>query len=109
MGGWGAQSRPETFGIDACAYWDYDACCGGSSNSTGARGHGQSTREPRNNPSTRRHPSQVPEPSSVGPGPKIMKKIGKSSTINFRPDKIHVSGVFGMPFDDIVLRDLYAS
>ena len=21
VGGWGAQSRPEMFGIDACAYW----------------------------------------------------------------------------------------
>ena len=70
VGGWGAQSRPETFGIDACAYWDYDACCSGSSNSSGARRRVQSKREPRNNPPTCRHPTQVPEPSSVCPGPK---------------------------------------
>ena len=50
VGGWGIQSRPETFGIDAYAYWDYDACCSGSSNSSGARRRVQSKREPRNNP-----------------------------------------------------------
>ena len=78
MGGWGVQSRPETFGIDAYAYWDWDTCCGGSPNSSGARRYMRSKLQSKKYSPTRLRSRTDPEPWPAGPGQKIMKNHEKS-------------------------------
>ena len=74
VGGWGAQDHPETFGIDAYAYWAKDTSCCDSPNSSWRRRRVQSRRESRKY-SSKYPPFQLRSRGSVQVGQ--VEKSGK--------------------------------
>ena len=74
VGGWGAQDHPETFGIDAYAYWAKETCCCDPPNSSWRRRRVRSKRESRKY-SSKYPPFQLRSRGSVQVGQ--VEKSGK--------------------------------